>query len=59
MRDEEGLISRILLESIASGVQIDHVSDMHDRMLVVVSAEDSSKLRQRIEEKLLGVAFAH
>lgn len=59
MRDEEGLISRILLESIASGVQIDHVSDMHDRMLVVVSAEDSPKLRQHFEEKLMGVALAH
>jgi aspartokinase len=59
MRDEEGLISRILLESIASGVRVDHVSDMHDRMLMVVGAEDAVKLREHIEEKLMGVALAH
>lgn len=59
MRDEEGLISRVLLESISSGVQVDHVSDMHDRMLVVVKAEDSATLKSRIEEKLMGVALAH
>ncbi|MFI5386194.1 MAG: hypothetical protein ACHQ50_08750 [Fimbriimonadales bacterium] len=54
MRDEEGLIARILLEAIASGVRLDHVSDMHDRMLMVVKAEDSPKLKERIEEKLMG-----
>lgn len=59
MRDEEGLIARILLEGIASGVRLDHVSDMHDRMLVVVSAEDSPKLKERIEETLMGVAHTH
>jgi aspartokinase len=59
MRDEEGLISRILLESIASGVRVDHVSDMHDRMLMVVGADDAVKLREQIENKLMGVALAH
>ncbi len=59
MRDEEGLISRIVLEAIASGIQIDHVSDMHDRMLMVVGAGESSKLRRRIEERLVGVVVAH
>ena len=59
MRDEEGLISRILLESIASGVRIDHVSDMHDRMLIVVSSEDAPKLKERIESTLMAVTLAH
>jgi aspartokinase len=59
MRDEEGLISRILLESIATGVQVDHVSDMHDRMLVVVSADEAPRLKACIEEKMMGVALAH
>lgn len=59
MRDEEGLISRILLESIASGVKVDHVSDMHDRMLMVVDAQDAPTLKACIEEKLMGVALAH
>ncbi|HVT10990.1 MAG TPA: hypothetical protein VHE55_01880 [Fimbriimonadaceae bacterium] len=59
MRDEEGLIARIVLESIASGVRVDHVSDMHDRMLIVVDAEEAAKLKDRIEENLVGVALAH
>jgi aspartokinase len=59
MRDEEGLIATILLESIASGVQVDHVSDMHDRMLMVVDAADAPRLKAKIEEKLVGVALAH
>lgn len=59
MRDEEGLIARILLESIASGVRIDHASDMHDRMLMVVQSEDAARLKDRIEESLMGVALAH
>lgn len=59
MRDEEGLIARILLEAIASGVQVDHVSDMHDRTLMVVSAENAKALKRRIEESLVGVALAN
>jgi aspartokinase len=59
MRDEEGLISRILLESIASGVRLDHVSDMHDRMLIVVASEDAPKLKEFIEKQLMAVAHAH
>ena len=59
MRDEEGLIARILLESIASGIRVDHVSDMHDRMLMVVKAEDSPTLKARIEEQLMGAALLH
>ena len=59
MRDEEGLIARIVLEAIACGVRVDHISDMHDRMLMVVAAEEAPKLRERIEEELMGVAHAH
>jgi aspartokinase len=59
MRDEEGLISRILLEAIASGVRLDHVSDMHDRMLMVVGTEDAIRLRQHIEDQLMGATVAH
>ena len=59
MRDEEGLIARILHEAIASGVRLDHVSDMHDRVLMVVKAEDAPRLKERIEENLMAVALAH
>lgn len=58
MRDEEGLIARIILEAIASGVRIDHVSDMHDRVLIVVGAEDADRLKTRIEDNLVGASFA-
>jgi aspartate kinase len=58
MRDEEGLIARILLECISAGVKIDHVSDMHDRMLIVVDAEDAERLKAQIEEHLVGHVVA-
>jgi aspartokinase len=44
MRDEEGLIARILSRVIATGARIDHVGDMHDRVLVVVSEEDGNAI---------------
>lgn len=59
MRDEEGLIARIVLEAIASGVRVDHVSDMHDRMLMVVDQEEAETLKSQIEQKLMGAASAH
>ncbi len=59
MRDEEGLIARIVLEAIASGVRVSHVSDMHDRMLMVVTETDALTLKTCIEEHLMGVAVAH
>lgn len=35
MRDEEGLMARIISAAIESGAPIDHISDMHDRALIV------------------------
>ena len=40
-------------EVIASGARMDHISDMHDRMLVVVHTEDADPLRQRLEANLV------
>jgi aspartokinase len=53
MRDEEGLIARIVREVIASGARMDHISDMHDRVLVVVHTEDAGRLRDWLEEHLI------
>jgi len=53
MRDEEGLIARVVQEVIASGARMDHISDMHDRMLVVVHSEDAAPLRQRLEANMI------
>jgi aspartokinase len=52
MRDEEGLTANVVQEAISSGVVIDHISDMHDRMLMVVE----SKFAPTIEDLFKGVA---
>ena len=41
VRDEEGLIAGIVRRVIASGVAIDHLGDMHDRILLVMDAADA------------------
>jgi aspartokinase len=48
MRDEEGLIADILKHAIGSGVAVDHVTDMHDRVLMVVDASDSERLQSNL-----------
>ena len=53
MRDEEGLIARVVQEVIASGARMDHISDMHDRMLVVVHTEDAGPLCERLEKNMI------
>lgn len=53
MRDEEGLIARVVSEVIGTGVEIDHLGDMHDRVLLVMDAGDGKKVAQRIEERLI------
>lgn len=55
MRDEEGLIASIVLQAIKSGAAIGHVSDMHDRVLIVVGKDDSVRLKQQLEGNLIGV----
>jgi aspartokinase len=54
MRDEEGLIAGIVLQAIKSGAAISHISDMHDRVLMVVSKEDSMRLKEQLEGNLAG-----
>jgi aspartokinase len=48
IRDEEGLIAGIVHTAITNGVRIDHVGDMHDRMLMVVMKEDAERLASYI-----------
>ncbi|MBX3112633.1 MAG: hypothetical protein KF857_11555 [Fimbriimonadaceae bacterium] len=48
MRDEEGLIARLVSAAIASGTEIDHMGDMHDRVLFVVSKTDVGKLEEAL-----------
>jgi len=49
MRDEEGLIARIVSVAIATGVPIDHLADMHDRLLIVVEQSGARQVAHAIE----------
>jgi aspartate kinase len=53
IRDEEGLIAGIVHTAIANGIRIDHVGDMHDRMLMAVNKSDADKLGALVRESLL------
>ncbi|MBI3720940.1 MAG: hypothetical protein HY248_00175 [Fimbriimonas ginsengisoli] len=59
VREEEGLIARILREAIASGAPIDHVGDMHDRVLLVVPTDQAARLAEHLETTLMEAARAH
>lgn len=52
IRDEEGMIAGIVKTLIGTGASVDHLGDMHDRMLVVVSAEDAPRVADRFRETL-------
>jgi aspartokinase len=50
MRDEEGLTAQVVQRAIASGAIVDHVSDMHDRMLIVAEMKYATTLQQLFSE---------
>jgi aspartokinase len=52
MRDEEGLIARIVSSAIGTGLTIEHLGDMHDRMLIVLESSDAAKLTQHLRDSL-------
>lgn len=58
MQDEEGLVARIVSEVIASGEEVEHVGDMHDRLLLVTDVATGERLavrlRERIPEEVVG-----
>ena len=54
IRDEEGLLASIVLKAIGTGAQVDHISDMHDRMLMVVSAEEADRVQAALGGELVG-----
>jgi hypothetical protein len=59
IRDEEGLIALVMREAIAAGTTIDHVGDMHDRLLLVVSEADAVRLQSRLQARLDEESHAH
>ncbi len=56
MRDEEGLIASIVAEAIGSGARIDHLGDMHDRLLMVTEVAAGEELAERIRGRFMGGA---
>lgn len=50
MRDEEGLTAQVVQKAIASGAIVDHISDMHDRMLIVADNKYAPTLQKLFEE---------
>lgn len=50
MRDEEGLVAMIVSEVISSGAHIDHMGDMHDRLLIVMSVKDAQDSKKKLCE---------
>jgi aspartate kinase len=52
MRDEEGMVAGIVRRTISAGIAIDHVTDMHDRMLIILPKENATKLQQLIEKEV-------
>ena len=50
MRDEEGLTASVVQRAIASGAILDHISDMHDRMLIVAESRFAGVLQSTFEE---------
>jgi aspartokinase len=52
MQDEEGLVARIVSEVIATGEGVDHVGDMHDRLLLVTDTKTGERLAKALAEKV-------
>jgi aspartokinase len=44
IRDEEGVIANILKTTITTCTRVDHVGDMHDRLLMVVDSADVDRV---------------
>ncbi|MFN3729962.1 MAG: hypothetical protein ACK4XJ_09650 [Fimbriimonadaceae bacterium] len=53
MRDEEGLVAKIIQIAIETGARIEHVSDMHNRALLVVATEDAPHVAAAIDAQLV------
>jgi len=49
IREEDGLISRIIGYAITSGVHIDHIGDMHDQTTMVIESGSAEKLLENFQ----------
>ena len=51
LRDEEGLLARIVQAAIDSGAAIHHMGDMHDRAYLVVATSEAERLAALVKER--------
>lgn len=51
LRDEEGLLARVVQAAIDSGAEIHHLGDMHDRAYLVVATEEADRVADLIKER--------
>lgn len=56
IRDEEGLISRLVSIANHENVPVEHLSDMHDRLLLVTDSAQAERLAAVYRKELLGEA---
>lgn len=53
IRDEDGLIARIIQTAIENGAKVDHLGDMHDRLLMVTATKEAPRLADAIRKTLV------
>lgn len=51
IRDGQGLLASVIQAGIESGVSIDHIGDMHDKVLLVVSEDHEPRLLDRLQKE--------
>ena len=56
IRDEEGVIANILKTTITTCTRVDHVGDMHDRLLMVVNSADVERVVAQFKGAEVAVA---
>lgn len=53
IRDEEGMIANMVQTLIATGASVDHLGDMHDRILMVLKTEDVERVADKFRTSLM------
>lgn len=58
IRDEEGLVARIMKAAIEGDFRVHHISDMHDRAILVVDSDEAGRLTECLENSVMEVSHA-
>ncbi len=53
IRDEEGMIANIIQILIGTGAPVDHLGDMHDRILMVLQTDDVDRVAEQFQRRLM------